>query len=103
MATRSSRPNIGLLPAFIATPSTSLSTSFTARPMMSIWPLWIGSNVPGYRPTRVMRLGPPTVRPRLSPGTAVLAREIAAEAAIRRSGLAARYPGQDHGDPALVG
>ena len=45
--------NIGPFSSLRATPMISRSTSFTARPMMSICPLVTGSKVPGYRPIRI--------------------------------------------------
>ena len=47
ISTRSSRLNMGPLSRLMATPMTSRSTSFTARPMMSRCPLVTGSKVPG--------------------------------------------------------
>ena len=47
VAIRSSTVNIGDLLGFVVTPTTSVSTSFAPRRMMSMWPSVSGSNVPG--------------------------------------------------------
>ena len=52
ICTLSSKLNNGDLSRLIATPITSLSTNKDALFMISMWPKVIGSNVPGYRPTR---------------------------------------------------
>src|SRR3546814_2270282 len=49
---RSSTVNIGDFDGLVVTPITSRSTNFAPRRIISIWPRVMGSNVPGYTPTR---------------------------------------------------
>src|SRR3546814_1115201 len=49
---RSSTVNIGDFDGLVVTPITSRSTNFAPRRIISMWPRVMGSNVPGYTPTR---------------------------------------------------